>query len=364
MSEVEGARDVRGEDAFDVAAVDAWLRATAVSAASALSEWGVGLPDVSQFSGGASNLTYLLRYPKKDLVLRRPPAGTKAAGAHDMGREYRIQSWLAPVFPYVPPTVGHCADEAVMGSEFYVMERMIGNIPRKDFDGTPTPAEVREMCTNTLDLLVSLHAVDPAQAGLAWLGKGSGYVERQIIGWSARYRNALTENVSGMEDIIAWLVAKQPADSGSCLIHNDFRFDNVVFSESDPTRPVALLDWELATIGDPLMDLGSALAYWVEATDDDDWQVFRLQPTNAAGMLTRAEVVAYYMERSGLDVTPEQWTFYEVFGLFRLAGIAQQIYYRYHHGQTTNERFGSFCMFVNMLGERARTLIRSASWEP
>lgn len=350
--EVAGAREVRDEDAFDVAAVDRWLRATADAAA-----WGEGLPEVRQFSGGASNLTYLLRYPAKELILRRPPAGTKAKGAHDMGREFRIQSALAPVFPYVAPMVGHCTDEAVLGSEFYVMERLVGSIPRRDFDVSLTEDQVRATCTHTLDLLVALHAVDPAAAGLDGLGKGEGYVARQVGGWSERYRRAVTPNVADMEEVMAWLDAHQPADRGSCLIHNDFRFDNVVYAADDPTRPIGLLDWELATVGDPLMDLGSALAYWVEAGDDEGMQLLRQQPTDAPGMLTRDEVVAYYAERSGLDVSAEEWRFYEVFGLFRLAGIVQQIYYRFHHGQTTNPRFEHFWMVVNMLDERCRKVI-------
>ncbi len=355
VAEVAGAREVREEDAFDVAAVDAWLRASADAAS-----WGDGLPEVRQFSGGASNLTYLLRYPAKDLILRRPPKGTKAAGAHDMGREYRIQAALAPVFPYVAPMVGLCTDASVLGSDFYVMERLVGSIPRKDFEGELTPSQVRDACTSTLDLLVALHAVDPAAAGLDGLSKGEGYVARQVEGWSTRFRNAHTENVTDMEDVMTWLAANQPADRGSCLIHNDFRFDNVVFAEDDPTRPIGLLDWELATVGDPLMDLGCVMSYWIEAGDDDMWQLVRMQPTNAAGMLTRAEVVSYYSEKSGLAVTPQEWTFYEVYGVFRLAGIVQQIYYRYHHGQTTNPRFEHFWMFVNLLGDRARALMEAA----
>lgn len=349
---VAGARAVREEDAFDVAAVDAWLRDEADAAG-----WGEGLPEVLQFWGGASNLTYLLRYPATDLVLRRPPSGTKARGAHDMGREYRIQQALRPVFPYVAPMVGHCTDESVIGSEFYVMERLVGTIPRRDFETDLTEQQVRAVCTNTLDLLVALHGVDPAAAGLETLGKGQGYVGRQVAGWSERYRRARTPNVGDWEDVIAWLAAHQPGEVGACLIHNDFRFDNVVYDGEDPTRPIGLLDWEMATIGDPLMDLGSALAYWVEAEDDEGMLLTRMQPTNAPGMLTRAEVVDYYCSRAGVSVSPEQWRFYEVFGLFRLAGIAQQIYYRFHHGQTTNPRFEVFWLLVNMLDDRCRALI-------
>ncbi|MFT4263417.1 MAG: phosphotransferase family protein [Nocardioides sp.] len=349
-------RPVRDEDAFDVAAVDAWLRAHADPAA--VAAWGEGLPEVRQFAGGASNLTYLLRYPGADLVLRRPPGGTKARSAHDMGREFRIQSALAGAFPYVAPMVGHCDDESVIGSEFYVMGRLDGQIPGKDLSVDLAPDAARRLCTRTLDLLVELHSVDvTGVADLAALDKGPGYVARQVAGWSERYARAITPNVSELADVRAWLAEHQPDDVRRCLIHNDFRLDNVVYATGDATEPIGLLDWEMATVGDPLMDLGSALAYWVQADDDDGMQLARMQPTDVPGMLTRAEVVAYYAERAGLEVTPESWRFYEVFGLFRLAVIVQQIYYRFHHGQTTNPRFELFWMMTNLLGDRCRALI-------
>jgi aminoglycoside phosphotransferase (APT) family kinase protein len=352
--DVAGARSVREEDAFDVGAVDAWLRANADA-----STWGEGVPEVQQFSGGASNLTYLLRYPATDLILRRPPAGTKAKGAHDMGREYRIQAALAPVFPYVAPMVALCSDESVLGAEFYVMERVEGHIPRRELGLDLPAAEVRRLCLAVVDLLVSLHGVDPAAAGLDGLSRGEGYVARQVSGWSQRFRAAKTWNVPSWEGVMSWLDAHQPVDRGACLIHNDFRLDNVVLDPADPTRPVALLDWEMATVGDPLMDLGGALAYWIEAGDGPLMQRFRLQPTTAPGMLTRAEVVAHYCERTDIELTPAEWAFYEVFGLFRLAVILQQIYYRYFHKQTTNPRFRLFWFASHLLHRRARRLIRA-----
>ena len=352
--QVAGARAVRDEDAFDVAAVDTWLKEHAPTAPR-------GEPEVAQFSGGASNLTYLLRYPDRDLILRRPPAGVKARSAHDMGREYRIQSQLAPVFPYVADMVGFCDDESVIGSEFYVMERLVGHIPRSELGVELTRDQVRELCTNTLDLLVDLHAVDPAVAGLDTLGKGEGYVARQVAGWSARYRKAKTWNVGSFEKVMSWLDANQPADVRTCLIHNDFRFDNVVYAQDEPTRPIGLLDWEMATLGDPLMDLGGALAYWVEAGDGPVFRRFRRQPTHLEGMLTRREVVDYYCQRSGLELTDREWAFYEVFGLFRVAVIVQQIYYRYHHKQTTNPAFKNFWLMVIMLDLRCRRIIRTVA---
>ncbi|WP_328471520.1 phosphotransferase family protein [Actinoplanes sp. NBC_00393] len=335
-----GPRPVRAEDAFDVAAVARWLGLDAV-------------PEVKQFTGGASNLTYQLG---DDLILRRPPAGTKAAGAHDMGREYRIQSALAPVFAYVPEMVAYCEDESVIGSPFYVMRRVAGFIPRKNLDLPPD--QVRQLCTGVLDLLADLHSVDPEAAGLADLGKGAGYVSRQVDGWSRRYRAARTRNVGSFEKVMAWLRDNQPEDRGICLIHNDFRLDNVVFDPS--MKPVALLDWEMATLGDPLMDLGGALAYWVQADDGPLFRAFRRQPTHTPGMLTRREVVDYYCARRGFELTDREWAFYEVFGLFRLAVIVQQIYYRYHHRQTTNPAFRYYWVACLMLEARCRRIIRRA----
>ncbi|WP_017584691.1 phosphotransferase family protein [Nocardiopsis ganjiahuensis] len=352
---VPGAREVRAEDAFDAAAVADWLGEHAGDRAGM-----EGLPEVRQFSGGASNLTYLLRYPERDLILRRPPAGRKAKGAHDMGREYRIQSRLAPVFPYVPAMVAFCEDASVIGSEFYVMERLAGPIPRKELprDVSLSPEEVRRLCVNVLDLLVDLHSVDTDAAGLAGFGRGEGYVARQVAGWSERYRGARTWNAGSFEGVMAWLEANQPQDRRTCLIHNDFRFDNVVLDAEDPTRPVGLLDWEMATLGDPLMDLGGALAYWVEAGDDPLFRLFRRQPTHLEGMLTRAEAREYYLERSGIRLTEREWAFYEVFGLFRLAVICQQIYFRYHHRQTTNRAFRFFWLACRLLERRCGRIIR------
>ncbi len=345
------AGDVRAEDAFDVGAVHAWLRERADVPAAA--------PEVRQFSGGASNLTYLLRYADRDLILRRPPPGTKAKGAHDMAREYRVQERLRPVYPYVPDMVALCEDPAVLGSDFYVMARVAGEIPRRRLpDGVAgDPRATRAMCVAVVDRLCDLHAIDPVAAGLADLGKGEGYVERQVTGWSARYRQARTWNVPSFERVMEWLETHRPGDVATCVIHNDFRLDNVVLAVDDPLRVAGVLDWEMATLGDPLMDLGGALAYWVEAADGRGMRLLKRQPTDAPGMLTRAEVVAHYAERTGRDVG--DWVFYEVFGLFRLAVIVQQIYRRYHLKETRNPAFRNFWVAVHYLDRRCRRIIRT-----
>lgn len=349
MVRLSDAQAVRDEDAFDLSAVDAWLGPHALDL--------TGPPEVRQFSGGASNLTYLLRYPGRDLILRRPPPGTKAASAHDMAREYRVQDSLKPVFPYVPEMVALCQDHDVLGSDFYVMERIPGTILRKDIppDLGLDPAATRRLCESVIDRLVDLHQVDPAAAGLTDLGKGHGYVARQVEGWSRRYRAAKTWNVPSFEKVMRWLDANQPDDVAACVIHNDYRLDNVVLAPDDPQRIAGILDWEMATIGDPLMDLGGALAYWIEPTDGRFMQSLRRQPTTAPGMLTRQEVVAHYAARSGRQI--DHWPFYETFGLFRLATIAQQIYNRYHHKQTRNPAFRNFWIAVNYLDRRCRKVI-------
>ena len=346
-------RAVRTEDAFDVAAVHAWLRGHAD-----------GVPDeaptVCQFSGGASNLTYLLRYPSQDLILRRPPAGTKASSAHDMRREHRIQSALRPRFPYVPEMVALCTDGSVIGSDFYVMERIEGVVPRASMppDVETGPGPMRALSERLVDLLVQLHAVDAEAVGLADLGRGAGYVARQVAGWSERYRRARTWNVPTFERVMAWLEAHRPDDVGACVIHNDFRLDNLVLDPDEPARVRGVLDWELATIGDPLMDLGSSLAYWVEAGDGFGLQRFRRQPSHLPGMLTRAEIVGRYCDRTGRS--SERWPFYEVFGFFRIAGIAQQIYFRYHRRETSNPAFRNFWMAAHLLERRCRAAMRRA----
>lgn len=346
--------EVRDEDAFDVEALAKWLRDSAPD------EPGLdGVPEVRQFKGGASNLTYLLRYAGRDLILRRPPIGTKAKGAHDMRRESDIQAALGSVYDKVPRIIAWCGDESVIGSEFYVMERLVGTILRRDVPDSLglSRDDVNLLCRNAIDTLVELHQVDVSAAGLGDLGRGPGYVGRQVSGWIGRYRKARTPNVGSFEKVMTWLEVNQPEDVGQVLIHNDFRFDNLVLAEDDPTRIVGVLDWELATVGDPLMDLGSAMAYWVQASDDPAAKALRLQPTHTPGMLTRVEAVRYYCDRMGIPMDAKRWLFYEVFGLFRLAAIAQQIYLRAYRGETTNPQATRMKWFVRYLELRCRWLL-------
>jgi aminoglycoside phosphotransferase (APT) family kinase protein len=352
VSTRDESRPVRDEDAFDVEAVAAWLREHAPGYELP------GTPEVRQFPGGASNLTYLLSYPGRDLILRRPPVGAKAKSAHDMAREHDIQAALAPVFPYVATMVGLCRDESVIGSDFYVMERLEGTIPRRHLGFDSTPDQTSELCGRAWDVLAELHAVDvDAISPLAALNRGEGYVRRQVTGWTDRLARARTDDLGDWSPVTGWLDEHQPADVRQCLIHNDYRFDNLVLSGTEPREVTGVLDWEMATVGDPLMDLGGALAYWVQADDDEWFRRFCRQPSDAPGMWTRREIVERYADRTGLTVTPEQWRFYEVFGIFRLAVIAQQIWYRYTMGQTHNEAYAVFGPAVGYLEQRCRRLV-------
>lgn len=339
---------VREEDRVDVAAVHRWLGQQVEEMAKHR------VPDVRQFRGGASNLTYLLRYPDRELILRRPPTGHKAASAHDMGREFRVQRQLRPWFPYVPQVLALCEDLAVIGTPFYVMTRVPGMILRGALpDGLALPpAAARQLALRAIDCLVELHQVDPESSGLAALGRGPGYVRRQVAGWTDRYRQARTPNVPDFEGVMQWLERSQPRDSAMRVIHNDFRFDNLVLASD--LRVVGVLDWEMATLGDPLMDMGAVLAYWIQADDDEEFRHFKRQPSDAPGMPTRSELAEHYAARAGVVVG--DWTFYELFGLFRLAVILQQIYFRFHHGQTTNPAFAEFWLAVTYLEGRCRRL--------
>lgn len=354
MTLTDQASRIREGEELDAASVDACLK--------------IQLPEllgpltISQFPGGASNLTYLLQYPDRALVLRRPPFGRKVKSAHDMGREFRILNRLHEGFPYCPKALVHCTDESVIGAEFYVMERIEGIILRSDLpqELAFTPKQTRALCESFIDKLVELHRVDYNACGLGDLGRPEGYVQRQIEGWCDRYEKALTPDAPLWEEVKAWLREKMPADHHQpALVHNDYRFDNVILDPNDPMRIIGVLDWELTTLGDPLMDLGNTLAYWVQADDPAPVQLLRRQPSNAPGMLTRQEFVDYYAQRAGIEI--RNFDYYYCYGLFRLAGIAQQIYYRYYHGQTRDERFAPFVKMNGLLEQMALRAIRASS---
>jgi aminoglycoside phosphotransferase (APT) family kinase protein len=296
--------------------------------------------EVLQFPAGSSNLTYLLRMGDRELVMRRPPFGTKPRSGHDMKREYTILSALHGSFPYCPEPLAFTDDESILGCPFYIMERLHGIVVRRSFPPglEPTPQETRLLFDRLVDVQAELHSLDYVSLGLEDFGRPDGYVERQVTGWCRRFQRVRTPDVPDFEDVMVWLFEKMPPPSGRAgIIHNDYKLDNVLLDADDPLRILGVLDWEMATIGDPLMDLGETLAYWIERDDPSDMQARRMSPTNVPGAPTRAEVVERYVSRTGHEV--DRLDFYYCFGLFRLAVIIQQIYYRYYKGQSHDQRF-------------------------
>lgn len=336
---------VRPGEELDIERLDRYLKGQLPDLSGALA--------VEQFPSGFSNLTYLLRYDEQQLVLRRPPFGAKIKSAHDMGREYKILSGLIQVYPKVPRPLLYCQDESVIGAPFYVMSRLSGVILRPQMPAamTPTPDLMARIAESFVDNLLTLHSVDLQATGLTDLGRPEGYIGRQIDGWGRRYRAAQTDDVPDMERAAAWLAEEQPAESGATLIHNDYKYDNLVLDPDNWASITGVLDWEMATVGDPLMDLGTSLGYWVEAGDPAEIQALRLSPTNVPGNPSREEVLQRYAMRSGREIVDP--VFYYVYGLFKLAVIVQQIYARYRRGDTQDPRFANLIEAVRACGRMA-----------
>jgi len=353
MDLIDKATEPRKGEELESGKIDAFLKAALPGTGGKLS--------IRQFPSGYSNLTYLLTIGDRELVLRRPPLGTKAKTAHDMGREYHMLKALRPVFPFVPEPIAYTEDTSIMGCPFYVMERLQGMILRRDLpEGFSLPPDkARQLFEGLLDLQVRLHELDYRRIGLAGFGKPEGYGQRQVTGWSARYRAARTEDAPDFEEVMIWILEKMPPDiDRPSVVHNDYRLDNVVLDPRDPVKIIGVLDWEMATIGDPLMDLGNSLAYWVQRDDPPELLATRVMPTHIEGAPTREEIVNRYAERSARTV--DTFDFYYCFGLFRLAVIAQQIYYRYYHGQTKDERFKRLISVVQVLERTARRVMEKS----
>ena len=295
---------------------------------------------VKQFTHGYSNLTYLLSIENKEYVLRKPPIGAIKRG-HDMSREFKVQSAVKKEFSKVPKMFAYTDDAAVLGSEFYIMEKVEGIILNfKEAKKRAIPANDYKTIANAwLDTFTELHQLDYDAIGLTNLGKPEGYVERQVTNWGKQYLKAATKDVPSAEKVMQWMQENQPKNYQHCLIHNDYKYDNVVFKDNSWKEITAVLDWEMATLGDPLMDLGTSLGYWTLASDHDFVKQGIPSPTIFEGNPMRSEIVASYAKKSGRDI--HNMVFYYVFGLFKIAVIAQQIYYRYSKGLTSDPRFAN-----------------------
>ncbi len=309
---------------------------------------------IEQYPAGFSNLTYRLTSDTHDLVLRRPPVGAKIKTAHDMAREYRILIHLHPVYKKVPRPIAFCSDESVLGAPFYVMERVQGIILRAQPPAglDLSPGVMSRVSSAFVETLVEIHQIDYDAAGLKDLGQPVGYVSRQVAGWTKRYFNARTDDVPAIEKLASWLQENQPNNitglKEGALIHNDFKYDNLVLSSDDLSKVVAVLDWEMATIGDPLMDLGTTIGYWVDPDDPEEWQAYGFGLTKLSGSLSRHDVLENYAKLSGHDVSNA--VFYYAYGLLKIAVIVQQIYFRYRQGLTRDHRFASLAGLVKACG--------------
>jgi aminoglycoside phosphotransferase (APT) family kinase protein len=342
-------KQIRQGEELDIAKLTAYLE----------QHFGPGAVTVQQFPGGHSNLTYLVRHGDTEYVLRRPPFGSKVKSAHDMGREFTVLSQVFAAYSRAPRPFAYEPTGDVLGAPFYLMERRRGVILRKELPAEllGDPARLRRVGELLIEAQVDLHAVDYKAAGLGDFGKPSGYIERQVTGWTKRYVDSQTDDIPAVTESAAWLAAHMPAEGPPSLIHNDYKFDNVIF---DPAleRVTGVLDWEMATIGDPMMDLGTTLSYWAQA-DDPPMYDQPFGPTATPGMMQRKELAAHYFERSGRP--PVDMLFYYAFGLFKTAVVLQQIYYRWHKGITKDPRFGALIMGVKMLSDRARKAIERGS---
>lgn len=357
MSASNDSRPVRKGEELDLAALDRYLRDRL---SNQLSDFDLAaILQIQQFPGGHSNLTYLVHYGAREFVLRRPPIGPVAPTAHDMPREYKLLSVVHPRFPLAPQPILLCEDTSVIGVPFYLMERRRGFIVRPK---VPDPigdnaALRRQLSESVVDTLVALHAVDIYSSDIVKLGKPAGFVTRQVRGWAERWQRSKTGELAEMEDVIKWLETRIPSEDGpnaspATIVHNDFKLDNLMLDEHEPSRVVAVLDWEMCTVGDPLIDVGLLLSYWTMQGGDQNSSLRAI--TNGPGWLTREEIIARYGKATGRDLS--QIVFYETFARFKVAVVIQQIYFRYVKGQTQDERFRNFDQLVYELTRQALEL--------
>lgn len=348
--ELDKAKEIRQGEEIDINKLQQYLNEK--------SDLFSGAIQIKQFPSGFSNLTYLLSIGEKDYVLRKPPFGANIKSGHDMEREYKILSALGGNYNKAPKALLFCEEESILGAPFYIMERVEGVILRAQTPASelPSSSQFSTLAQNFTDTLVELHQLDYKAIGLEKLGKPEGYIERQVHGWSKRYLKAKTSENKAMEATAKWLQNNMPQQLESSLIHNDFKYDNLVLSNDGKLNIKAVLDWEMTTLGDPLMDLGTSLGYWIHHTDPDFLANNQFNLTTKKGNPTREELVELYAQKSGRSV--DHIVFYFVFGVFKIAVIVQQIYYRYQKGYTQDPRFKHLDKVVDLYGILAQQAIQ------
>lgn len=349
----DGPGEIRSDEKFDEQRLSEYLRDHV--------EGLEGPMRVEQFHGGSANLTYALSFDNVDCVLRRPPLGPVAPRSHDMRREHKGLSALAPLYPHSPRPLHLCEDESIIGAVFFLMERRTGVVVRAEWPDElgDDPALRRRMSESLIDSLADLHLVDAARPEIAELGKPEGFVERQITGWGGRWERAKTRELGRMDELSQWLLANIPESNQVSVLHNDYKLDNTIYSLTDPGRLVGVFDWDMVTVGDPLVDLGTLMGYWPEASDAGARGATGSAVTKLPGFLTREELAHRYAERTGFDLS--FLSFYEVFALFKTAVVIEQIYVRWVKGQTQDGRFEALGKLTPVLAEAAEELASQKS---
>jgi aminoglycoside phosphotransferase (APT) family kinase protein len=343
MIKIDHSIPLKESEQFDLEVLNSYLKV----AAPAIGK----INHVTRFPGGYSNVTYCLETAHREFVLRMPPSGTQIHTAHDMGREFRVISLLEPHYKKIPHVIHCCEQDNIMGAPFYIMERIkgvilrAGNAPKMQIDTD----QMHAISLALIDNLVELHAIDIEKTGLIQLGKPDGYVSRQITGWVKRYYAAETDTIENMNTIADWLSKQNPRAQQATLLHNDYKYDNVILDPTNLSNIICVLDWEMTTVGDPLMDLGASLAYWFEAGEEEVLKIYNL--TWLPGNLSRKEFVHRYAEKTNRNVS--DILFYYVFGLFKNAVIGQQIYQRFKQGKTNDPRFGALLPLIQLLSLKA-----------
>ncbi|MEM8487236.1 MAG: phosphotransferase family protein [Bacteroidota bacterium] len=348
--------DLRDGDALDIAALQRYLQDHF--------SFPVQNLHVRQYPSGFSNLTYEIGWDDTRWILRRPPPGANVKSGHDMAREFKILDGLSPLYPQVPAPHLYCDDPSVIGAPFYMMEQVEGVILRAGMPAAmhPSPALMTQIAAQFIRTLAEVHAIDYNAAGLADLGKPAGYIDRQVSGWIKRYGKATTDDIPAMDAIGKWLQENMPTNQSAALIHNDFKYDNVVLDPADWTQIIGILDWEMATLGDPMMDLGTTLGYWVTDDDPPAMQALKLSPTTLPGNPSRSTLANWYAAATGTSL--DHLVFYYAFGLFKIAGIVQQIYARYKQGHTKDPRFANLIHAVRACSQMAWQAIQTNQIDP
>jgi aminoglycoside phosphotransferase (APT) family kinase protein len=348
MLAVDAPDSVRAEDVIDRSRLFSYLKSHV--------DGLVGDGELLQFHAGHSNLTYLVKFANRELVIKRSPPGQKAKSAHDMGREFKVLSRLHGHYPFAPRAFAYCEDASIAGSPFCVMERATGVIIRSQHPAGITPEQIALQFAHLIDGLADLHSLSVAEVGLADFGRPAGYRQRQAEGWAGRLEAARTDDLVDFAPVTKWLADNMPREpERAAVVHNDFKLDNLVWDSENVAALKAVLDWEMSTVGDPILDLACTMSFWLDPTDPPELRALRAMPTLLPGVLSRSEAIHRYVERAKHPIQSAK--FLLCFGYLRRAAIEQQKYVRYRRGETTDQRFSQLNASVKALRDTSLSVI-------